>query len=86
MKVESGFTRKFFVVRRALDACLLENGRNGRRERIVRNEGLASGRKGTIGFMLLLRIYRRDDLGKKLYRSFDGKARDRYPWRPALVR
>lgn len=64
MKVESGFTRKFFVVRRALDACLLENGRNGRRERIVRNEGLAGGRKGTMGFMLLLRISRGNDLGK----------------------
>lgn len=78
MRVESGFTRKFFVVRRALDACLLEKGRNGRRERIVRNEGLASGRKGTMGFMLLLRISMEERFGKKLYHSFDGKARDRY--------
>lgn len=56
VKVGSGFTRKFFVVRRALDACLLEDGENGRRERDVSSERLASGRKGTMEFMLLFRF------------------------------
>lgn len=53
VKVGSGFTRKFFVVRRALDACLLENGENGRKERDLRNARFVSGRKGTVAFMLL---------------------------------
>lgn len=66
VRVGSGFTRKYFVVRRALDACLLEDGENGRRERDVRNERLASGRKGITEFMLLLRFFRmnRHQLGK----------------------
>lgn len=62
LKVGSGFTRKFFVVRRALDACLLEDNENGRRERDARNERLASGRKGIMEFMLLLRFSRKNNV------------------------
>lgn len=72
MRVESGFTRKFFVVRRALDAYLMEDGINGRRARELRNEEFASGRKGTTGFMLALGFC---PDGKSC--SFDVKARDR---------
>lgn len=68
--MESGFTRKFFVVRRALDACLLEDGGNGRREREVRNEGLASSRKDTTGFMLLLRISKGRTVSVQLEESY----------------
>lgn len=62
LKVGSGFTRKFFVVRRALDACLLEDSENGRRERDARNERLASGRKGKMEFMLLLLFSRKNSV------------------------
>lgn len=62
MKVGSGFTRKFFVVRRALEACLLDDAENGRREGDVRNERLASSRKGTMEFMVLPRISKRNSV------------------------